>query len=402
MKMIWLIATILLFVPLQQTFAASECSIAATAIEKASKLRGLSIRQTVPCKLQSREQVEQYLRETLHTKIPPQRLENEGWAFRLLGLVPLDFKYLEGLITLYTSQLGGYYDADKNYYAMANWMPDIMQLPIAVHELTHALQDQHYNLDKMVDSKTELSDSLMARSALIEGDATAVMLDFSRQLAGQKPISTESSVSTFMAQNLAGAMLTSSLQSAPQALQAILIFPYVSGLNFTHSLLKSGGYRAVDRAFTNLPVSTEQVLHPEKYAKGLVDFQEVENHLPPQSVSISSPAPIFSDRIGEFVISTWLSGWIPVPKASEAAAGWGGDRLALYSTAAGKHPVLVWALLWDTEKDAEEFYLAITEGFRKRFSKAPEEAEGGILFSETAVGNVRSKREGQKVIIVIG
>ena len=116
--------------------------------------------------------------------VAPNRLYSEGVVYQRLALVPKDFKYESGIIDLYTSQIGGYYDPKKDHFVMAKWIPASLQFPVAVHELVHALQDQHFKLDTFLDPKTMTSDALMARAALVEGDATAVMIDYSLRAGG--------------------------------------------------------------------------------------------------------------------------------------------------------------------------------------------------------------------------
>ena len=381
----------------------ADCSIAQSAIVSASRLRNLKIKRKVPCRLQDRAEVERYLRTTIDKKIPRERVRQEGEVYRLLGLIPADYDYFNGLIDLYTDQLGGYYDPDQEYYAMASWMPMVMQMPIAVHELTHALQDQHFGLDDAIDHEKQVSDSLMARSGLIEGDATAVMLDYSRELSGQPSIAREESISAFMMQNITGAMITASMHKAPTALQALLIFPYVSGLNFAHALLKTDGYNAIDKAFHRYPRSCEEILHPEKYLSAKPDFKDLEVLPPPNSVKRAAvPKPEFTDRLGEFVISTLLGSYIPPKQASIAAAGWGGDAVALYEgdTFNGAQ-ILTWHVAWDTEADALEFISALEIAYRKRFSVEPQRTGNTLVFSGTEVGEVRLERTGQDTQIYV-
>ena len=395
-------ASLLCLFPLAVAAQGVDCSIAKDAIEIASRLRGLKVARSVPCRLQGKAEVERYLRDTIKKKIPEERIAREGKVYQLLGLIPRDYQYLEGIVGLYTEQLGGYYDAEKEFYAMAQWMPAVMQMPIAVHELTHALQDQHFALEELVDYKKQTSDALMAHSALVEGDATAVMLDYARSLSGQGSISELENVSTFMAQNITGAMISASLNKAPPSLQASLIFPYVSGLNFAHVLLKEGGYAMINKGFKNPPMSTEQILHPEVYLKGEKGFVEVPDHAPPKGVSLESKAPIFSDRFGEFLISTWLSTWISPLEASKAASGWGGDRVSLYQLTNSAQGVLVWDLRWDSVAEAREFFDALTEAFAKRFEAEPVQTKQRATFIDKYVGAVSITLSDQKVLLIIG
>ncbi len=378
------------------------CKIADSAIRSASRIRALEKKRDVPCKLQNRKEVEQYLRSTIDEKIPAERIRKEGLVNRMLGIVPADYKYLEGLIELYSGQIGGYYDPAKEYYAMAAWMPAMMQMPVAVHELTHALQDQHFELDVLVDHKTQRSDALLARSALVEGDATAVMIDYSRTLAGQGPLAEEASVSFFMIQNITGAMLSPSMQKAPVALQASLIFPYVSGIRFAHYLLKEGGYSRIDKAFSELPRSTEEILHPEKYGSADADFLEVPSPAAPQGVPLGNKEPIFVDTLGEFLISTLLSTYVSPLEASEAASGWGGDTVVLYDVAESERELLLWDLRWDTPEDAKLFTETLKKAYAKRYKLPVKDVEDSEFIEDKNFGQVRITHNEKNVLLQIG
>lgn len=367
------------YAPLAQGAPSINCSIAESAIDVSSKLRRLSVLKKVPCKMKNRSEVERYLRETIGKKMPAGKLQNEGEVYRLLGLIPKDFDYINGIISIYTSQLGGYYDPEQKYYAMAGWMPEMMQMPIAVHELTHALQDQHFQLTQLIDEKTQTSDSLLARSALAEGDATIVMIDYTRELAGKPPVEQDNSVSALMMQNISGALLSFSAQQAPPAMQTLIIFPYISGLNFAHSLLKKGGLKEIDEAFRHPPNSTEEILHPEKYLQKKIDFVELGNYPPPDDVELKSPEALFSDRLGEFTVATLLGNWLQPFHASQAAAGWAGDRIALYERIDGKK-LLTWLIRWDTPQEAQEFFSALSNAYTKRFGKPINTTNSSISF----------------------
>lgn len=373
-----------------------DCSIAVTAMEAVSNIRRLRVLTEVPCRLQSRDEVESYLRDTIKRKISDQRIEMEGRVYKLLGLIPPEYDYLNGIVELYTDQLGGYYDPDLNYYAMADWMPAVMQMSIAVHELTHALQDQHFDLGKLIDNNRETSDTLMARSALAEGDATAVMLDFERERVGQPPLQAESSVAGFMVENIAGAMGSSSVQKVPAALRHLLIFPYVGGLRFAHTLLQEGGYRRIDKAFRAPPVSTEQILHPEKYLTGDPSFKE----LPAGKVKSGGEA-IYTDRLGEFVISALLGSYIAPLRASQAAAGWDGDKLALYPSTTAKLGALSWSSEWESEADAKEFFEALRDAYVIRLGEATERSDDAVSFDMKQLGRMDIVRKKLSVLVEV-
>lgn len=380
----------------------ADCSLVSSAADIASEIRGLRVKSKIPCRVQNREEVERYLREAITKKNPAIKLQNEERVLKLLGLLPLDFDYAGGLIKLYTEQLGGYYDPEKNYYAMAAWMPAMLQLPIAVHELTHALQDQHYDLQKLLDEKRDQSDVIMARLALVEGDATAVMLDHSKALAGQPSVAKDKDVSGFMVQSLLGSMLSPGVQSAPKALQAMMLFPYVSGLHFVHTQLRQGGYRAVDQVYRNPPSSTEEILHPEKYRKQ--DYLLLDP-LPPSARSVgdnTNPKPTHIDRMGEFAISTLLGTYLDPDLASKAAAGWGGDIVALYDSSVAPLGTLTMISSWDTAKDAQEFFDALKRSYEKRFGVTASVPGDTATFAAPEVGGVKIVLTSPQVKLVVG
>ncbi len=338
----------------------AQCRIASSAIRDASRIRGLSIRSQVPCRLETKSEVESYLRHTIKTKIPPLKLQMEALVFKTLGFLPADFDYEHGIVELYLSQIGGYYDPVRQRYVMAAWLPDMMQTSVAVHELTHALQDQHYRLSSFTDEKLYHSDQLLARSALIEGDATAVMLDYARGLMGQSGIAKEDNVEGVMMQNLVGASMATSALKVPQSLQRLLIFPYTAGLRFAHFGLKKNGYRELDSYFKKPPRSTEEILHPEKYYQQSADFVTVTAaemlplNIAEQQVGVESVS-LYEDVMGEFAISVLLEEVTKDARlASRGAQGWGGDLVIVRKLGDG-HAV-IWRSKWDSEDDAIEFF----------------------------------------------
>lgn len=350
----------------RKAYAEAECEIARKAMEQASQIRKLRIKKAVPCLVRSREEVKKFILNTIDTKIPAQKLRMEEVTYKALGLIPENFAYAQGMVDLYLSQLGGYYDPEKKHFVMAGWMPTMMQPTIAAHELTHALQDQYYDLNKFIDPKSENSDAQLAHSALVEGDATAVMMDYMRGLMGQPGIERDGDVNSFMMQNVLGMSLTAGTGNVPQSLQMLLLFPYTSGLRFAHALLRKGSYAEIDRAFRRPPSSTEEILHPEKYLRNSHDYitfdsTEFTSELP-QGAKI-----VHQDTIGEFMISALLGMFVGDKlKAADAAAGWGGDLVVIAEEGEGRYFV-IWKSNWDTDADAQQFGDAISSAYSARF-----------------------------------
>jgi len=294
--------------------------------------------------------------------MPPKKIAAEELLYKAIGFLPESFRYKEGIIDLYVSQLGGYYDPEKKHFVMASWMPMFVQGPIVVHELTHALQDQSFDLQQFIENDSYPSDALLARSAVAEGDATAVMLDQTRRVMGQPPLATEPNVDLIIAQNVLGMAMLPGLATVPESLKAMMLFPYTSGLRFAHARLQRGGYRALDEIFRSPPRSTEEILHPELYGSNPPSFEVFSDRdavaLVPGGGDVEH-----GDTLGEFLTgATLVALGVDKRTAVGAAAGWGGDRATLVLQPRSGARFLVWRTAWDTTVDAGEFCMAYREG----------------------------------------
>src|SRR5438128_61841 len=233
--------------------------IAATAevLKETSEIRQLSILRPVQSSAQSRPEIERTLIKNLDEDMTATQAHASEVTLRKLGLAPDDFQYRALMIRLLTEQVAGYYDPKMQQFHLADWIDLDGQRPIMAHELTHALQDQHFNLRRFEHWPKGDSDAELADHALIEGDATWSMAFY----VANNPLR-----ALALLKSLGATGLTSQeLEKAPRSLRETLLFPYQEGLNWTRTVYRYGGWRDVSQAFTTLPQSTEQILHPEKY-----------------------------------------------------------------------------------------------------------------------------------------
>ena len=326
------------------------CAVAEQAMQGASRVRGLKSKGPVPCVVSSRAEIEQFLRTTIKDKFPPHKLQAEQLVYRAVGLIPDDYNYTEGLIELYLSQIGGYYDPEKKHFVMADWMPSELQEVVAVHELTHALQDQYINLEQLLDPKNDNGDELLAYSALVEGDATLTILDSQHRRTAQP--SSEAS---------------QDLPQVPTALKAILFFPYTYGLKFARELLEHGGYKRINQALRDPPQSSREILHPAEYLSN-TQVRQIPRLEELDGVS-DGYSPEYSDTLGEFSIKALLdtdaSGSIT---SAQGAAGWVGDRIGVFPVQ-NKERLISWLTRWESAADAQEFFKAYKKLLEARYGK---------------------------------
>ena len=304
----------------------------------------------VPASLMTPEEFAVWLPAELEEEYPADEAAADQLEWELLGLIRPDQNLYELQLALYTEQVAGFYDSETEEIVIIGDHDAAAPMIIVTlaHEYVHALQDRAFDLDALEESVEGNQDALAALLALIEGDATVAELQYAmRRLSREQLAELGSSAQP----------PDNAFSRSPPALQAVLFFPYLSGHAFVTALL-DGGWRAVDAAYTRLPASTEQILHPAKYAAREapleVDLPTLIDALPP------GWSEVRRDVFGEFMVSVWLEGSQAVPQAAAAAAGWGGDAYALYQNEDG-HGLLVMKFRWDTERDLDEFWVAMVD-----------------------------------------
>src|SRR4051794_13972953 len=231
-------------------------------------LRGLSAPRPIAKGVLTRDEIGAKLKERIGKEYTPEEVRTEARVLKRLGLLPPDVDYEKLLLDLLMEQVAGFYDPFAGKLYIADWLPLEMQRPALAHEIEHALQDQHFDLKKFATPIKDDGDRQVAHSALVEGDGTAVMLEFQAQAMGLPADQLPDLVAQIGRQMLQGGMGTTPLfDKAPPFLKETLIFPYLGGLGFVESIRKTSPWPKVDEVFKAPPESTEQILHPEKYPK---------------------------------------------------------------------------------------------------------------------------------------
>lgn len=372
-------------------------------LEEVSKLRELKILSPVKSGAKSRQEIEQEIIRGFEEESTPEEIEATNKALIAYGLVPKDFKYREFMIRLMTEQVAGFYRPKTKELFLADWNDLEQQKPVMAHELQHALQDQHFNLMRFEKWPNGDGDRETAIHALIEGDATALMYNYQLKPMGSD-ITKLPSIAGFADQSMSQAERDKQkvFLSAPMALRESLIFSYVYGAAFVQEMLKKRGWAGVSQAFTDLPQSTEQIIHFEKYIAGEMP---IKVQLPDISKQLGDGwKKLDADVNGEFGYSVILAEFISKKDARQAAAGWSGDQSVLYEQAKTGRLMLTHLSKWDTEKDAAEFLRAYTQRTTKRYPTAKARttnSENERAF-QTPDGEVLIQLHGQSVLVVEG
>jgi hypothetical protein len=313
--------------------AAAPVDVIAKRVEALRRLRFDDLPEPVAV---TAEQARSEGLESLDRDYPAERLRDDETVYELLGLIEpgADLRELTG--NLFGEGVAGYYDPRDGRLRVVEGSGTgtrVLEEMILAHELTHALEDQRFGLE----SAPATDDRTLARSALYEGSATALMYAY----VGEH----------FSTEETLGGLLSSAFEDTgdlPPFIQAQVLFSYVGGEAFVRSLLQRGGWGLVDTAFeVRKPSSTEQILHPDAY------FEADE----PEPVRLRVTLPGWKRTLdgtwGELQTRELLGG------SSQAAAGWGGDRYELWRR--GDDAALIMRWRWDTPRDVGEFEARLRE-----------------------------------------
>jgi hypothetical protein len=389
--------------------------VAATrdVLKETSEIRQLSILRPVQSSAQSRAQIERMIMKNLDEETTPAQMHATEATLKKLGLAPPDFQYRALMVRLLTEQVAGYYDPKTRQFHLADWIDLDGQKPIMAHELTHALQDQHFNLRRFEHWPKGDSDAELAAHALIEGDATLAMALY----VANNPLR----ALLFLKSLGTTGMSSAELEKAPRALRETLLFPYQQGTDWATSLYKQNGWDRVSKAFTDLPQSTEQILHPDKYFAHeapvkltLADITTLLNAGRVQKAEVRDQRSEFWRRLdydvqGEWGLYLLLDEFLKSPAESRrAAAGWGGDRYEVYEGPKGQ--VLIASLsIWDTDHDAREFFDAYLKRTELRYPGAIDldpgidtQSPAGSKRLQTSEGLVLIELRGARVLVLEG
>jgi hypothetical protein len=380
---------------------------AANAIKaKLVKRRGLAFREDVPLVAVDAVDARRMLERELRHEFEPGQLATIARVYVALGLLPPGTDLEQAFVDLYGAQLAGFYDPIERRMVLVNEAlrtsgltraletlirRDLAGEMVLAHELTHALQDQHFGLNTGRADVGE-DDAQLAVRSVYEGDAT---------LAGYATVIGwfRASTAVGLAARLEGvpAQLAREYPDVPALIRDSIAFQYVAGVNFVSWAFKSAGWDGVNALLARPPRSTEQILHPEKY------FITPEN---PTRVILGAMAPYLRGEwqlaeettLGELTIRLLAERYLDRARAAEVAAGWDGDRLL--AVARGDDLALVWMTAWDTEPDAEDFYATWTTIVASRHPGAARRAE-----TTTSLGGARPylvERRGTKVLAIEG
>ncbi len=369
-------------------------------LQAISDLRELEPRRDVQKGVLSREQIGEVFRKRIAEDYSAEDLEKERSLLVKLGVLPREYDYVEGTMQILNEQVAGYYDPRDKTLFIADWLPPETQQMTMAHELAHALQDQHYELEEILSGKDQNGDALLARRAIVEGDAVGVMFDYLLLPLQRSFVSLPNLKDLYeqtLNQQLSGQSQSQQLQKAPAFIRDSLLFSYVYGARFMQVYRKSFSWAETGGLYRRLPRSTEQIIHPEKYFSEPDDPTRIDTAVDDALIDWETE---YSDIFGEYQAQLALREYLTDEKAELATAGWDGDRIRLLRHEDGKL-ALQWDTIWDDDSEAREFRDHYAELIRLKYQiGAPETQPESRLSWETEFDRIEITLQGRSVRIL--
>jgi hypothetical protein len=364
-------------------------------------IRGLQPKNAVQRALLNTDQLRKNVINDFFKDYTAEDAKDDVKELGLLGLIKPDFDINTFYIDLYSEQVAGYYDPKtKEMFVVSDSAFGGVEKMTYAHEYTHVLQDQTYDLEngmKMNDDycKTH-TEYCAAVQALTEGDASlSEQIWFTTDATSQE----QREVLTF-SQNYKSPVF----DSAPDYMKQDFLFPYKQGLEFVMQLYSSGGWKAVDNAYKNPPVTTEQILHPEKYPSD----KPVDVALPDYTTALGDGwREARRNVMGEWYLSLILEYGIDSKTrlsedtATRAAAGWAGDSYLLYLNDSTNQTAFIMDTRWETTTDSSEFWFALQSYGQARWGTPSAKSANSMEWANTSDGWVRILFNTKDVIWVI-
>lgn len=365
--------------------------------EQVSDIRGLEMNAPLDRAMMTSAELQDVVVNDFFIDYTPEMAQQDTDVLSALGLLEPDFDLLQFYKDLYSEQIAGYFDSEtKEMFVISDAGFTGLERMTYAHEFTHVLQDQTYDLEnglKLNDDHCETeSEYCAAVSALVEGDATLTeqywfLMNSSNQ--------DKTDVSDFQA-----TYKSPVFDSAPAYMKQDFLFPYQQGFTFVQALYGDNKWKSVDAAYANPPVTTEQILHPEKYPNEAAVSVEV-----PDLTGVLGEGWTEIDRgeIGEWYTSLVFSSGVDEKfqldssTAADASAGWGGDGYVYYDDSNSDSYVFAWLSAWDSAEDADEFFAGSNDYGKLRWG-APSVESGNTISWQ---GTVSMNQNGDQVLWIV-
>ena len=325
-----------------------------TLLNQISEITGMALKHPVPIAVMNKEEWRRWVDDRMRETAKPEELRVEETAMKMFGFVPPDFDLRAATVDLMSEQAAAVYDhRAKRMIIVQGAAPDEMQEAVLVHELSHALADQHFDMHRFLDKGPRSDESEAARLAVVEGQAMWIMLESMLNRRGQS-LRKNSAVLELMlpAMREMAAAQYPVFGKSPLYLKESLLFPYSAGLKFQQAVLDKMDRDAFAAVLREPPRNTHQIIHPELY----LARETPASVDPPEYDQRDKTKKLTNGDIGEMDVHVLFEQFGSKKEADALAPAWRAGRFELLENKATKKPLLRWAILWDSPDSARQAF----------------------------------------------
>jgi len=395
----FLTATTFLVVGWSPASAATASSALPSAVEinsilqELSDITGFQIRKQLPFASITRDQVNEYLKEQIRRSVKPEEIRAEEATLKKFGFAPADFDLKQTTIDLLTEQAAAFYDFKRKKLFISDWATANMRDVALIHELAHALADQNFPIQKFTSKGGENSESSLAREAVVEGQASWLMLEVGARRNG-KTLADPQTAREFLETN-PGAESSEYpvFNKAPLYLKRTLMFPYDDGQKFQQAVYLHDGKTAFSRVFREPPDSTAQIIHPPEY------FRHASLASPELPKPIHHSRPFVKGAMGELETRILLEQYVSAALAETLGPKLKGSDYRLDETKVPHRLTLVYESEWSDDDSAAQYFAAYQKVLRGKWKSLEVITEGAERFAgKSEDGYFSVTRNGNKVL----
>ncbi len=368
-------------------------------VKTLSGISSLSEKHAVPYGRMSKRQLRQFLTKRIKKMLKPEEIHADELALKMFGLVPQDFDLKKSTIDLLTEQAAAFYDYDQKKLFLLAGSPLDSETTTLAHELSHALADQHFDLEHFMEDTPSNDDENLAHTAVVEGQASWLMIAYDLKQAGKPPVPTKEmlqSVGDSSEQSMTDYPV---LKASPLYIQQSLLFPYSEGTLFFDAVFRKLGQPAFSTVFTDAPVDSAQIIHPDRY------FGHIKPTKPdlPKVTLKNSTGEITEGSVGEFDHEILLRQYAGAAAATEIAPHLRGGQFKIVAAGKSHTPVLEYVSQWDSEHDATAFFAAYEKVLKTKWKRCDPAVDNATVFAGTGdSGYFVSRLHGDTVSSVEG
>ena len=340
-----------------QEVAAPETGVPTAAeidivMKELSSITGFKVKRQLPFEMISREQVNKFLKEQIRHSVKPEEIRAEETTLKKFGFVPQDFDLKKNTIDLLTEQAAAFYDFHRKKLFISDWAARNMRDEALVHELGHALADQNFPIEKFLGKNSDDSEESLARESVVEGQAEWLMIQYALRQNGRSLADPATAREFLKSDDDTGTPDKEYpvFSNAPLYIRRTLMFPYEDGQRFQQAVFMKDGNGAFAEVFQKPPVTTSQVMHPERY------FNNVTATSPVLPKPIHHSKAFVGGSVGELDEQVMLQQYIDADTAQSLSPKLRGATYRIDESKPKGSTMLIYASEWQDEASARQYF----------------------------------------------